>query len=229
VLTWVAAALLAAALLRSARWATRRSDALGRPHAFPSVSVVLLVTLGIGLLVPVIRHHRLEVRLSDVSSTLAGAPVVVHCQNAGQEFIDVGAELGFVRYGADGVPERATLIKRAQCAALSSYLRSDHDRPSRERIVAVHVLSHEVRHMAGTTDEARAECEAMQRDAAAAALLGATPAQAWELARSYWRDVYPQMPEGYVTGDCRAGGPLDEGIDSAPWAEMWDALPQALR
>jgi hypothetical protein len=223
VLTWVAMALLAAALLLTVRWAARRRDALGRPHRFPLVSVLLLVALGAGLLVPVIRHHRLQGRLSDVSSTLAGSRVVVHCQTAGQEFVDAGAELGYVRYGADGVPEHATLIKRAQCADLSSYLRSDHDRPPRDEIIAVHVLSHEARHMAGTTDEARAECEAMQRDAATAALLGADPHQAWELARSYWRDTYPQMSEGYVTGDCKAGGRLDEQLDAAPWAETGPA------
>jgi hypothetical protein len=218
VLTWSAVGLLSSALLLTARWATHRRDALGRLRAFPLASVLLMVALGTGLLVPVIRHHRLEVRLSDVSSTLVATPVVVHCQTAGQQFVDVGAELGYVRYGSDGVPEHTTLIKRAQCAALSSYLRSDHARPSRDEIIAVHVLSHEARHMAGMTDEARAECQAMQRDAVAAALLGADPQQAWELARSYWHDVYPQMSEGYVSGDCRAGGALDEHLDSAPWA-----------
>jgi hypothetical protein len=72
--------------------------------------------------------------------------------------------------------------------------------------------------MAGTTDEARAECEAMQRDADAAVLLGASPDQAWRLARSYWREIYPRMPEGYVTDGCKPGGPLDEGLEAAPWA-----------
>jgi hypothetical protein len=225
VLTWFAVALLAGALSLTLRWAMRRRDALGRPHPFPLVSVLLLVSLGAGLLVPVVRHHRLEGRLSDVASALAGAPVVVHCQTAGQQFVDVGAELGYVRYGADGVPERATLIKRAACSDLSSYLRSDHDRPSRDQLIAVHVLSHEVRHMAGTTGEAQAECEAMQRDAAAARLLGADPQEAWQLARGYWREIYPRMPDEYVSSDCVAGGALDERLESAPWAETAPALP----
>lgn len=224
-LSWAAATMLAGALVVTARWVTHRRDGLGRPRTFPMVSVVLLVVLATGLLVPVVRHHRLEGRLTGVASSLVGVRAVVHCQTAGQEFVDAGAELGYVGYGADGVPEHATLIKRAPCGALSSYVRSDHLRPSRDEIVAVHVLSHEARHMAGTTDEARAECEAMQRDAAAAALLGASPAQGWALARAYWREVYPRMPEGYVTGDCAPGAALDERLDAPPWGQPMPSQP----
>ncbi|MGZ4591160.1 MAG: hypothetical protein ACXV2I_10275 [Actinomycetes bacterium] len=214
----MATASVVAAVLSAVRWATRRRDEIGRPRPFPLISVLLLAALGGGLLVPVIRHHRLESRLSDVSSTLVGVPVVVHCQTAGSELVDVGPELGYVRYGADGVPEHATLIKRPQCGDLAAYLRSDHRRPSRDQVVAVHVLSHEARHMAGTTNEAQAECEAVQRDAQTAQLLGADAEQARELARTYWRDVYPRLSDDYVTGDCAPGGRLDERRADAPWA-----------
>jgi len=71
--------------------------------------------------------------------------------------------------------------------------------------------------MAGTTSEAVTECQAMQRDAWAAALLGATPQEALDLARSYWRTIYPQMPDDYSTGQCAPGGQLDEHLTNAPW------------
>jgi hypothetical protein len=216
VLTWIAAALLASAALVAARWLLRRRDALGRPRPFPIVSVLLLALLGVGLLVPVVRHHRLEARLSEVASTLVGAPVTVDCQTVGQEFVDAGAELGYVRY-RDGVPEHRTLIKRAQCSDLASYLHSDRAHPTRDEVVAVHVLSHEARHMAGTTVEARAECEAVQRDARTAQLLGASPAEGLLLARAYWREVYPRMPDDYASAQCRPGGELDEHLPAAPW------------
>ena len=127
---------------------------------------------------PVVRHHRLEQRLADAASQLVGAPVQVHCQTAGQEFVDAGAELGWVAYGPDGVPEHATLIKRAQCGDLSAYLGSDKTAPTLDQVIAVHILSHEARHMAGETSEGVAECEAMQRDAQTAELLGADRDQA---------------------------------------------------
>lgn len=201
-MSWIAVALFAAAALLAVRWSLRRRDALGRARAFPLVYVLTMLAVGAALLVPVVRHHRLEARLSAVASVLVGVPVVVHCQTAGQELVDIGSELGHVRYDASGVPERATLIKRAPCAQLASYLRSAHADPPREQVVAVHVLSHEARHMAGTTSESQAECEAMHRDAQAAQLLGANPAQADALARTYRDQVYPDMPDEYRLPDC---------------------------
>jgi hypothetical protein len=218
VLTWLASGLLVAAALVALRWVRRRRDALGRPRPFPVISVVLLALLGAGLFVPVVRHHRLEVRLSNVASALVGHRVQVHCQTVGQEFVDAGPELGYVRFRPGGVPERQTLIKRAPCSDLASYLHSDRSHPTRDEVVAVHVLSHEARHMAGTLEEARAECEAMQQDARAARLLGADRNEAGSLARTYWRLVYPQMPDDYRSADCRPGGTLDEHLPQPPWA-----------
>ncbi|MEO7980219.1 MAG: hypothetical protein ABI807_04950 [Sporichthyaceae bacterium] len=217
-LLWSALTLLAAALTLAARWGLRRRDGLGRPRPFPTVSVVSLALVGAALLVPVVRHHRLEQRLDAVATDLVGAPVQVRCQTAGQEFVDAGAELGYVRYGAGGVPEHATLIKRAQCTALADYLGSDKADPGRDEVVAVHVLTHEAMHMAGETAEAVAECRAVQRDARTAELLGATREQARRLAEAYVRNVLPQMPEEYLTPDCVAGGALDERLAPSPWS-----------
>jgi hypothetical protein len=217
VLLWAAVALLASATVVAGRWLLRPRDGLGRPKPFPVVSVVALVLVGGGLLVPVVRHHRLEQRLTAVASDLVGAPVTVHCQTAGQEFVDAGAELGYVRWGPDGVPEHETLVKHAQCGELADYLRSGKDAPSEDQVVAVHVLTHEAMHMAGETAEAVAECQAVQRDARTAELLGATPDQARRLADAYYTGVFPRMPDDYRSDDCAPGHRLDEGLPTAPW------------
>lgn len=217
-LLWFAMGSLAAATLVAVRWLLAGPDSLGRARAFPVVSVVTLALLGGGMLVPVVRHHRLESRLDSAASALVGAPAQVHCQTAGQQFVDAGAELGYVRYGPDGVPEHETLIKRAQCRALASYLRSGKEDPDHDQVVAVHILGHEARHMAGTKNEAEAECEAMQRDAWTARLLGATAEQGHALAGAYWREVYPLMNDTYSSSLCAPGGELDEHYDLAPWS-----------
>ena len=214
-LTWLASAALLGAVVAATRWWLRRVDALGRSRPFPAFSVIVLVIVGVGLLVPGVRHRALEDRLAAVAGALAGVPVVVDCQSAGQQFIDAGAELGYVPYGEDGVPERTTLIKRDQCQDLSRYLRSQE--PSDDQVLAVHVLSHEAMHMSGITDEARAECLAVQLDARAARLLGASPEAAADLAGRYWRTFYDRLPAHYRSSDCGPGGALDQASPDAPW------------
>jgi len=200
----------------SVRWVLTRVDALGRVAPFPKISVGLCVAVAVGCAVPLVLHARLESRLQDAASVVAGGPVAVHCQTAGETWTDAGAELGYVRWGPGGVPERRTLIKYDACADLRSWLSSDKQDPRLDQVVAVHVLTHETMHMTGLTDEAHAECAAMQRDAAMAEELGATHAQAQALAHRYWLEVYPRMPDGY-TGGCGPGGQWDEKLGIAPW------------
>lgn len=205
------------AAVTAARWWTRRYDSLGRQRPFPVWSVSLLLVIAVAAAVPVVRRHHLQDRLSDVASQLAGRTVAVHCQTTTGELLDAGAELGFVRFDADGVPEPATTIKHGPCGDLRAYANSSHRDPTREQVIAVHVLTHEAMHMRGQSTEDLAECEAVQRDAKTAELLGATPRQARELALTYWITVYPDMPDGYRSSGCRPGGELDERLGSAPW------------
>jgi membrane protein implicated in regulation of membrane protease activity len=215
--TWIAAALAVAAAFVALRWWTRRYDALGRARRFPVISVVGLAVLAIAAATPAYLRHREEDRLSSVASQLVGQHVTVHCQTFGQVFFQVGGELGFVKYGPDAVPEHHTTIMHGPCGALRSYLGSNKRHPSADEVVAVHVLTHESMHMRGITNEADAECAAVQRDETTAELLGADPASARLLARLYWLTDYPRMPANYTSPDCVPGGALDEHLPTAPW------------
>jgi hypothetical protein len=217
VLTWLAAALVSGAVVVAIGWGRRRTDELGRPRRFPWVSVALLLAMGAGAAVPGVLRASQERRLGGAASVLAGARVAVRCQSFGGAFVDAGPELGYVRWRADGSPEPWTLIKRDQCRHLAAYARSDKRRPTRDQVVAVHVLTHEAMHLSGRLAEAVAECAAVQRDAQTARLLGARPADAAELAAAYWRNIYPLMPDSYRSGECRPGGAMDERLPDAPW------------
>jgi hypothetical protein len=217
VLLWCAVGAFVSAAGLALRWWGRRRDGLGRVRPFPFVSVIALAVAGVAALVPVVLHARLERELSGVATRLVGVPVTVHCQTVGEELVSTDQDLGFVHWRPDGRPEPATTIMHEPCGALAGYVGSDHARPSEDEVQAVHVLSHESRHMSGETSEARAECQAMQRDEAAARLLGADDAQARRLARYYWTVDYPRMPEGYRSGDCAPGGPWDEHLPDPPW------------
>ena len=162
-----------------------------------------LVLVGCAALTPWVLRAVLEERLSDASSVFVGTAVEVHCQSFGEAFIDAGAEFGYVAFGPDGVPERKTLIKRQQCNDLRDYLRSDKVEPTREHVIAVHTLTHEAVHMSGITNESATECEAVQRDAEMAHLLGAPLEGAERLAFFYWEQIYPHMPSEYRSDSCR--------------------------
>lgn len=201
------------------RWMARRVDYLGRIAPFPKISVGLSLVLALCCAVPMLVESWVEHRLEGAAGRVAGGPVQVHCQTFGQAFVDAGAELGFVAWGPDGIPERSTLIKFDVCADLRSWLLSSGTDPSQDQVIAVHVLTHETMHMVGITNEAHAECAAVQRDAAMAEALGASPLEARDLARRYWTEVYPRMPDGYV-GGCGPGGTYDERLPGAPWSPV---------
>lgn|GEM_PF-489137 len=204
VLTCVLIGFLVLAGVVVARWFLTRVDALGRVAPFPRISVGLCLAVVLGCAVPLVLHAQLEARLERAASRVAGMPVQVHCQTAGEAFVDVGSELGYVRWGPDGVPERSTLIKSHVCGDLRAWLASSKAEPSLDQVIAVHVLSHEVMHMTGITSESVAECAAMQRDAQTAVALGASPAEGQALAARYAAEVYPRMPDDY-RGNCNPG------------------------
>jgi hypothetical protein len=214
--TFMAVALLTGAAVAAIGWGLRRTDELGRPRQFPWVTVALLLALGVGAAVPGVLRASQERRLGGAASALAGSRVAVRCQSLGRAFVDAGPELGYVRWRADGHPEPWALLKRDQCRHLGAYVRSGTRRPSRDQVLAVHVLTHEAMHLSGRLDEA-AECAAVQRDARTARLLGAADADAAGLAAAYWHDLYPLMPDGYRSPECRSGGALDEHLADAPW------------
>jgi hypothetical protein len=218
VLTWVSLGLLAAMVAVGARRWVRRVDPLGRPRGFPWAGVALLGVLAVSAATPGVLRAREERRLAAAASALAGTRVAVHCQSFGGASVDAGAELGHVRWRADGTPERWTLLKRDACRDLAAYLRAGGRRPSRAQVIAVHVLTHESMHLAGILAEAAAECAAVQRDARTARLLGAPAGAARALAVAYWRTVYPRLPDGYRSPDCAAGRALDEHLPDTPWA-----------
>ncbi len=215
VLEYIADAFALAALALLAYWFVQRGV---RQHApFPAISISACVVLSVVATFPVVDRVTLEGRLSHASSTLLGTHVKVDCQTLTGSALDMGRELGYVKWGPGGIPERKTLIKHQQCNDLHSYLDSSKQHPSAAQILAVHVLTHESMHMSGITNEAIAECDAMQRDTTMAEDLGARPPAAHALAVTYWLTVYPDMPDGYRSTDCRPGGSLDLHLPNAPW------------
>jgi hypothetical protein len=220
VLQYCAVAFGLGALALLVRWLSQRTI---RDANFPAISISSCLVLAIVATFPVLNRITLESRLSHAASELIGVQVKVDCQTLTGSSLDVGRELGYVKWGPDGVPEHKTLIKHTQCNDLNAYLDSNKLHPSAAQILAVHVLTHETMHMSGTTSESLAECDAMQHDAAMAQELGAPLAAAHSLAVVYFHTVYPDMPDGYTSTDCHQGGALDLHLADAPWTSVASA------
>jgi hypothetical protein len=161
-----------------------------------------------------------ERTFSAVARALAPSTDGVHCQRLGETFTYAGAELGHVDWDEDGVPTGPAMVSYETCGQLTEYWHAsaaDRATPTLEQVIAVHVLTHEAMHLAGRLDESDADCAAMQRDSWVAQQLGATDAQGQALATTYWREVYPRMPDVYADAACAPDGTLDESPGDGVW------------
>jgi len=152
------------------------------------------------------RHQWVQARATQVVREVSGVPgAVARCQRFTPALLDLGPDIGHVQWDQPTV----AYLDRDVCGDLAGWLLAGADGTSRSDAVAVHVLVHEAVHVAGERDEARTECVALQLDAHAAVLLGATPATADALAATYVDEVYPTMPAEYVSGSCASDGAWD--------------------
>jgi hypothetical protein len=216
-LTALGIAAFAAACVLVGRWWLHRHDEMGRARQAPTIAVPLLLAVALVASVIMWRHHQLETRLTKVAVAVAGGSAEVSCQTLGSSMVDTGGELGYVKWSADGTPERRTLIKRDACNDLAAFMRTPNGQAPDEQVMAVHVLTHEAMHLRGERAEPLAECQALQRNAVTARLLGASESDALEIARRYWTDFYPRQDAGYLSPECAPGRTLDEGLPNAPW------------
>lgn len=185
----------------------------------PWISLGLVVALLVPLFVTERQWIATEQRLTAVARTVVPGAEGVHCQRFGEALTYAGSDSGHVQFDADGRPVGPAVLSYDTCRALSAYLDglATGAVPDLDAVVAVHVLSHELEHLAGTSNEGVAECTAVQRDAATARLLGASRLESLALASRYWRDVYPRMPDPYTSRDCRPNGPLDLSPGDDRW------------
>lgn len=176
--------------------------------------------------------HSLEAALAPVASGVAGRSVEVDCQGFFGALVDVQWREGEVRFDANGVPEARIFLARSTCSRLRSFRQRSHHEEldclrtldwtasdplpfesscyaeSNRTVYALLVLAHEAYHTAGVTNEAAANCYALQGMAWTALQLGA-PRDEAELAAQAMAALEPKQGGDYGTMECRAGARLD--------------------
>ncbi len=170
---------------------------------------------------------RIEPRFGEIASALAGKQVEVRCWSRRdwsrllrEELSYTGGSVGYSTLGFAGVDGSRANLAPQVCEGLVS-LAYDHFRPVEAAsqlmlAAAVVTLSHEPQHSMGVADEATAECNAIQLAAGTARKLGASPAYAGSLVRTYWSRYQQELP-AYRSAECRAGGALDLRDPGTVW------------
>jgi hypothetical protein len=115
------------------------------------------------------------------------------------------------------------VIQKPWCGTLMAYLRHP-GRASHEELDSLDLFTHESMHVRGELNEARTECQAVQRNYRAATLLGVSEATAKQNALDIYNINYQQrgtiggMQAAYYSDQCAPGKTMDEHLSDSTWA-----------
>jgi hypothetical protein len=174
-----------------------------------------------------------ERTLSALASELAGRPVHVRCESFWHSIVNVDSNLGDVPF-PNGRAASYTHVTRGMCKELARF-RSRPEAPelaclaefdwnrftgsgdpaatacseqANDMAEALVTLAHESMHMRGWSDEAFAQCYAIQEVAYTVEQLGGSPQEGTAVA-SYLLSLQPFMPTDYQSSECASGRLLD--------------------
>ena len=181
--------------------------------------VAVLVGVPAWLLYGSYDRHVNQRRLGVISSEIAGRPVTVRCPGMFRRVFEWDFHQGSVSIDAAGrIADHADLRAEAcgeldaladgrrkdvlACVAARRVCGAEADKLA----MAVDTVTHEAYHLSGILDEADTECHSLNRMAWTAERLGASPAEARELARHLFEAIYPLFPERYRTPPCTVTG-----------------------
>ena len=189
------------------------------PRALSWPAVLVFAGIAAALAWPPASKWRFEHFLTAKARALSGSALAtVHCNSAADTLFDPNV---FAAGHAD-LETGAIVFNADWCGRLQKHLRNP-QRADPDGIVALHIFAHEAMHVRGERDEARTECQAIQRHAQAAALLGIPVEIGRQHARAYYRGPYQQragagsMSSQYYSNECAPGRMLDERLPDPPW------------
>jgi hypothetical protein len=191
---------------------------LPRPITKSYLAIVLILA-ALFAWPPVHRWH-LEHFLSEKATLLAdNHRATVHCNTIFDTMLDpevLAAGHANPRTGKIG-------IQHPWCGVLSAYL-SHPNRASEDELASLDMFTHESMHVRGELNEAKTECQAVQRNYRAAKLLGVADDVARKNALDYYNLLYKRRAQigglagSYYSDQCAPGKALDEHLEDSTWA-----------
>jgi hypothetical protein len=182
--------------------------------------IVVMLSLAVLFAWPPVRTWHFQRMLSAKATELAdNHRAIVHCNTIFDTMLDtemLASGHADPRTGKIG-------IQHPWCNTLMSYL-SHPGRANSQELVSLDIFTHESMHIRGEMNEARTECEAVQRNYRSAKLLGVPDAIAKRNALDYYNNGYQQrgtiggMQAAYFSVECAPGGAMDEHLIDSTWA-----------
>jgi hypothetical protein len=194
----------------------------GFDRALPITKSYLALVLGLALLFawPPIHTLYFEHFLATRATALADDHrAKVHCNT----LFDTMLDTEMLAAGHANPQTGQIVFQKPWCARLMAYL-SHPAHANDEELVSLDIFTHESMHVRGEMNEARTECQAVQRNYRAAKLLGVSDATAKKNALDYYNDGYQLrgqiggMQAAYYSTECAPGKSMDERLSDSTWA-----------
>lgn len=181
--------------------------------------VVTTLTLAVALAYTPVRTWQFERFLTARARILAESPkAFVHCNTLVDTFLDQN-----VFAAGHASPETGRIVfQHGWCGHLMDHLRHP-ERADLQGIISLHVFVHETMHVRGEMNEAKTECQAIQRHYRAARLLGVPDQLARASGLAYYNGPYQERGAiggawgYYYSSECAPGKSMDEGLTDSTW------------
>jgi len=220
---WVLIALLCAWLMfREIRSVTVAPDDLPLAKGVSRPYLAVLAAIALLCLWQPFHTWLFERRLSAIATELADDHVAhVHCNTV----IDTMFDPESMNIGHASFESGEIAFQYPWCNTLMAYLRHP-GRASIDELASLGLLTHESMHVRGEHNEARTECQAVQRTYRTARMLGVPVETAKHNAQDYYSYYMRRArtggdPDRYFSEQCAPGGDLDEHLNDASWASHY--------
>lgn len=219
-LWWIASAFFAWLAFREVyyRYVPRPGYPLPNPESSIAYGVVLAL-VSLALAYTPIRYWLFERSLTQKARVLSENTIAhVHYNTIADTFFDRNVfAVGHAQFETGRI-----VLQYPWCARLMEHIRRP-ERPTDEQLFAMQIFAHEAMHIRGERDEAKTECQALQRFARASALFGIPDDVGKANGLNYYNNYFQsraqhgEMSSQYYSAECAPGKALDERLPDSIW------------
>jgi hypothetical protein len=188
----------------------------------PNISkpfVLTTLAIAVALAYTPVRYWHFERYIAEKARILSETDkATVHCNT----FFDSMIDPNVFTIGHVYIDTGRIVFQHPWCGHLMDYL----DQPEKakpEGVISLLILTHESMHIRGELNEARTECQAVQRYVRAAMLFGVAERVAKAQGLAYYNGLYKSrsthghMSSKYYSDECAPGKALDEKLSDSTW------------